>query len=134
MLVRARARLEVTWEPAWVRLLVIVVAVGLGLGSLAVGSGTARAGTSARTSTTSRIDAAALSTAGQPARRSQVRLARLSVLRALAAGASLSRELAFLTPAQNSDGGFGAAHGTERAASCTRRGWRWAWRRPVATR
>jgi len=112
MLVRARARLEITWEPVLGPSLAIVVAVGLGLGSLAVGSGTARAGTSARTSTTSRIDVAALSNAGQARAPIAGALgAPVRAPRALAAGASLSRELSFLTSAQSSDGGFGAGRG-----------------------
>jgi hypothetical protein len=105
MLVRARARLEITWEPVLGTSLTIIVAVLLGLGSLAAGPDMARAGTSARAATASRTDLAA----------------RDAPASALDARLSLFPELSFLISAQNADGGFGA--GRRQSTSELYSGW-----------
>lgn len=108
MLTRVRSRLEVSWErprggtvpsppgtgslPAWQPTgtsLLTILAVAAGT-MLVMG-----AGTSARASTTTATSPSAFTATTSPS----------------AHAASLSPELSFLTAAQNSDGGFGAAKG-----------------------
>jgi energy-coupling factor transport system substrate-specific component len=107
MLIRARGRLEITWEPLPAAPIVLL-AVLLGTGGL-LGHGTPgahAASSSARAPAPSAPEAAAstdrLQSAASAARlRSVASTARLQV----------SRELAFLSGAQNADGGFGAERG-----------------------
>jgi energy-coupling factor transport system substrate-specific component len=92
MLVRARTRLEISWEPLPLPgALVVIAVVLLAAGGLA-GQGTARAAHAASTH--------------PPGGASAVVSADAS-----AARLDISRELSFLAAAQNSDGGFGAARG-----------------------
>jgi energy-coupling factor transport system substrate-specific component len=92
MLIRARTRLEITWEPLPVAPL-LIAAVLLGAGGLLAGQDAPRA-------------RAASARPARPGLGSAV-----AVGDARAARLDISRELSFLAAAQNSDGGFGAARG-----------------------
>jgi energy-coupling factor transport system substrate-specific component len=94
MLVRARTRLEITWEPLPVASVMIAAVLLGGAGLLAP------------------QDAARARAASAPsARPPGVVLVVASAADASAARLDISRELSFLAAAQNSDGGFGGARG-----------------------
>jgi len=93
MLVRARTRLEIVWNPVPSAPVVIAVAL-LGCAALVHGSRIARAGAAASAHPAAQISGSA----GHPSA-------------GLAARLDVARELAYLAAAQNPDGGFGGARG-----------------------
>ncbi len=95
MLVRARTRLEIVWDPVPSAPVVIAVVL-LGCAGLVDGYRVARAGAAASASAQPAVDISG--SAGHPSA-------------SLAAGLDVARELAYLAAAQNSDGGFGGAQG-----------------------
>jgi energy-coupling factor transport system substrate-specific component len=100
MLMRARARMEIVWEPAPVASTALVTAIAL---VVLAGLATAR-------------PVPAVAAAGvQPAARATV------ASEAVAGGVETSREIAYLQAAQNPDGGFGEAPG--QASSELYSGW-----------
>jgi energy-coupling factor transport system substrate-specific component len=103
MLVRARTRLEITWEPLPVAPL-LIAAVLLGGAGLLAGQDAARAHAASATS----AQPPRVASAGS--RAPGVAFAAAST-DASAARLDISRELSFLAAAQNSDGGFGGARG-----------------------
>jgi prenyltransferase beta subunit len=92
MLVRARTRLEISWEPLPAAP-ILILAVLLGGAGLLAGGAAPRARASGASAAPSHAAAA-----GAPAVASAARL-------------DISRELSFLAAAQNSDGGFGGSRG-----------------------
>ncbi len=106
MLVRARARLEIVWQPISAVPLAILASLVVAAGA-SVGPGAARAAApiAAVAGSAARGVAASGGAAATPGRASasgaDASIARLDV----------AREIAFLAGAQNADGGFGAARG-----------------------
>ncbi|MFI4984861.1 MAG: prenyltransferase/squalene oxidase repeat-containing protein [Solirubrobacterales bacterium] len=104
MLVRARSRLEIVWQPIPAAPLAIAATLVVVAGVF-VGPGAARAASPAAASSAAASPAAASGVAATPARApatgAEASIARLDV----------ARETAFLAGAQNADGGFGAARG-----------------------
>jgi len=97
---RVRARMDIRWEAAGAATLLPAVALGLA-GALLIGGGSARAG-----------DLSAPVAVSLSSRLSLPVPSRLSSPRvAAAARANLSREIAYLASAQDSDGGWGPAAG-----------------------
>lgn len=109
MLVRARTRLEIVWDPIPSATVMVALAL-LGAAGLLEGQGIARAGAAAvaRRATAHLVSSAApesATPAGSAARGVDITPG------ASAARMDISRELSFLAGAQNADGGFGAAPG-----------------------
>jgi len=104
MLVRARARLEIVWQPISAAPLMILMSL-VAVGGVLLAPGPARASGPAAAGSAAASAASFSGAAATPAR------ATASGAEASIARLDVAREIAFLTAAQNADGGFGAARG-----------------------
>lgn len=113
MLTRARARLEIVWDPlpgasALIAVVVLVVAAGLLAGHGIAPAGAAPAGAPP---TDAAATAAGAASPGSVSADAASADAASAAPAAAAARLDIARELAYLARAQNADGGFGAAPG-----------------------